>query len=135
MTIGEIARRSGFTVKALRFYDRRGLLPPAGRSAGRYRLYREVDLHRLEFIQHAKALGLSLDEIRELVASARENGRSMTRARLRRVLTERMAQTTHQIAALTRLLKELERRRRALARRAPSGQGYCTCLHESPRGR
>jgi len=39
MTIGEVARRSGFTIKALRFYERRGLLPPSGRSAGKYRLY------------------------------------------------------------------------------------------------
>jgi DNA-binding transcriptional MerR regulator len=37
--IGEAARRSGFTVKALRYYDRHGLLPPAARSAGGYRLY------------------------------------------------------------------------------------------------
>ncbi len=134
MTIGEVARRSGFTVKALRFYDRRGLLPPAGRSPARYRLYSEADLHRLEFIRHAKALGLTLDEICELVASARQDGRGLTRARLRRILGERITQTAHQIATLTRLRNELERRRRALARRAPRGRGYCACLGE-PRGR
>ena len=109
-------------------------MPASGRSPGQYRLYSEADLHRLEFVRHAKALGLTLDEIRELVASARKNGRGMTRVRLRRALTERIAQTTGQIATLARLRKELERRRRELTRRAPSGQGYCTCLHERPRG-
>src|SRR5262245_18584862 len=49
LTIGEVARRSGFSIKALRFYERRGLLPASGRSAGGFRLYSEADLHRLEF--------------------------------------------------------------------------------------
>lgn len=130
MTIGEVARRSGFTVKALRFYERRGLLPPSGRSPGGYRLYCEADLHRLEFIRQAKALGLALDAIRELVVSARMPQRGVTRSRLLRVLAERIAQTAGQIATLTRLQQELERRRRVVARRRGSGRGYCACLHE-----
>ena len=39
MTIGEVARRSGFTVKALRYYERCGLLPPSGRRPSGYRVY------------------------------------------------------------------------------------------------
>src|SRR5712691_2452344 len=109
MTIGEIALRSGFTIKALRFYERQGLLPPSGRRAGGYRLYQEADIHRLEFIRQAKALGLTLDAIRELVVSARKQHRGMTRSRLLRILAERLAQPTRQIATLTRLKQELER--------------------------
>jgi len=130
MTIGEVARRSGFTIKALRFYERQGLLPPSGRSPGGYRLYGESDLHRLEFIRQAKALGLPLAAIRELVVSARTQQRGLTRSRLLRTLAERIAQTARQIATLTRLRQELERRRRALARRRGSPRGYCTCLDE-----
>jgi len=137
MTIGEVARRSGFTIKALRFYERRGLLPPSGRSAGKYRLYCEADLHRLEFIRGANALGLALDAIRELVVAAREQPRGTARARLLRVLGQRITQIGRQISMLTRLQKELERRRRSVAhqqlRPASSPRGYCTCLHE-PRG-
>ena len=138
VTIGEVARRSGFTVKALRFYERRGLLPPARRRSSGYRLYGEADLHRLEFIRQAKALGLTLEAIRPLVAAAREPGRG-ARARLARMLDERIAQTARQITTLTRLRTTLGRRRAALAR-APHptpGQGYCTCLHGEvgPRGR
>lgn len=133
--IGEAARRSGFSVKALRFYERRGLLPPSGRLPGGYRLYGAADLHRLEFIRQAKALGLTLDAIRPLVAPAGAPDGMTTRARLRLVLEERIAQTAAQIATLTRLRRELERRRRALARRPPRTieDGRCTCLQ--PNGR
>jgi DNA-binding transcriptional MerR regulator len=135
MTIGKAARRSGFTVKALRFYGHQGLLPPTGRSPSGYRLYSEADLQRLEFIRQAKALGLDLAAIRELVVSARSQGRGMTRVRLLRLLAERITQTTRQIATLTRLQQELQRRRQGLARRRSAGRGYCACLHETARVR
>jgi DNA-binding transcriptional MerR regulator len=133
LTIGEVARRSGFTVKALRFYERRRLLPPSGRRPSGYRLYSEADLHRLEFIRQAKVLGLTLDAIRELVAAASEPGGAGARPRLLRMLDERIAQTAAQIGTLTRLRKELERRRRVLARPPgrDRGRGYCTCLQDS----
>lgn len=132
VTIGEVARRSGFTIKALRFYERRGLLPPSSRRPSGYRLYGEADLHRLEFIRQAKALGLTLDAIRPLVVAARAPGSADARGRLVRLLDERLAQTASQIATLSRLRKELRRRRAALARRPrrERGQGYCTCLQD-----
>jgi DNA-binding transcriptional MerR regulator len=101
MRIGQVARRSGFTVKALRFYEAMGLLPPSSRSAGGYRLYDEPDLHRLEFIRQAKTLGLALDEIRELVVSARSQSGGTTRARLGRLLAERIAQTRGNMDSLS----------------------------------
>jgi len=125
--IGEAARRAGFTVKTLRYYDLRGLLPPSARSSSGYRLYGDADLHRLEFIRQAKALGLALDEIRQLVDAARSRD-AATRPRLRRVLGEHIAHITHQIATLTRLRRELERRRRNLSRSRPGDAGYCSCL-------
>jgi MerR family transcriptional regulator, copper efflux regulator len=135
LTIGEAAHRSGFTVKALRFYDRRGLLPPSARRPNGYRLYGENDLRRLEFIRQAKALGLTLAAIRELVVVARQSNGADTRPRLLRMLDEHIAQTARQIAALTRLHRELERRRRGLTRRSPPshGRGYCTCLESHAR--
>jgi len=72
LTIGKAARRSGFSVRALRFYERQGLLPAAGRTPGGFRLYVEADLHRLDFIRQAKALGLTLEQIRQLIVAARE---------------------------------------------------------------
>src|SRR5206468_4714133 len=119
LTIGEVAQRSGFSIKALRFYESRRLLPPSGRSPSGYRLYSEGELHRLDFIRQAKALGLGLDQIRDLVSAARAQSCSMTRPRLLSVLDERIRQTARQIEALARLKKELERRRRGLARKPP----------------
>ena len=125
--IGAAARRAGLTVKALRYYDLQGLLPPSARSSSGYRLYDDVDLHRLEFIRQAKALGLALDEIRKLVEAARSQDVS-TRHRLRRVLAEHIAHIAHKITMLTRLQRELERHRRNLPRSRPGGPGYCSCL-------
>ena len=88
--IGETARRSGFTVKTLRYYDLHGLLPPAARGTNGYRLYDAADLHRLEFIRQAKTLGLALREIRPLVEAARAHD-AATRPRLRRVLDEHIS--------------------------------------------
>jgi DNA-binding transcriptional MerR regulator len=125
--IGEAARRSGFTVKALRYYDHHGLLPPAARSGSGYRLYGAADLHGLEFIRQAKALGLSLREISPLIEAARACAPS-TRAHLRGVLDAHIEQVTKQIVMLTRLRRDLERRRRGLRHaRSPKG-GYCACL-------
>ena len=130
MTIGDIARRSGFTIRTLRFYERRGLLAPAARRASGYRLYGEAELHRLAFIRQAKALGLTLAGIRPLVTGMGQRNGVGTRARLARVLGERIRQTTDQLEKLTELRTELQRRRRALARRAPGGRGHCTCLEK-----
>jgi DNA-binding transcriptional MerR regulator len=137
MTIGEVSRRSGFTVRTLRFYERRGVLPPTARRPSGYRLYGDVDLRRLAFIRQAKALGLTLDAIRELVVAARQLNGNRTRDRLLRMLDERISQTTQQIETLTGLRKELHRRRRALRLRPrPNrGRGYCTCLQKTPLAR
>ena len=75
LTVGEIARRSGFAESAVRYYERLGLLP-ATRTAGGQRRFERNTLRRLAFIRAARNVGLSLDEI----AAAR------MKARRRRVL-------------------------------------------------
>jgi DNA-binding transcriptional MerR regulator len=135
MRIGEAARRSGFSIRTLRFYDRRGLLAPASRSAAGYRLYADADLERLAFIRQAKALGLTLDAVRALVrAVATSNGSAPDRVRA--MLDERIAHVARQITTLTRLKDELARRRRRLRRpphRGDRKRGFCACLNGSHR--
>jgi MerR family transcriptional regulator, copper efflux regulator len=135
MTIGEVARRSGFTIRTLRFYERRGLLAPTARRASGYRLYGEMELHQLAFIRQAKTLGLTLAAIQPLVVATGAHGGAGTRDRLARVLGDRIRQTSDQLARLTDLRTELRRRRRALARRANGRRtrGYCSCLQKSAR--
>jgi DNA-binding transcriptional MerR regulator len=67
MQIGEIARRTSLTVDAIRFYEKRKLLPKADRSAGRFRLYTEGSVERLHFIRQMQGLGFSLREVEELI--------------------------------------------------------------------
>jgi MerR family Zn(II)-responsive transcriptional regulator of zntA len=68
MRIGELAVRFGLNPKTLRYYEEIGLLPRADRSDSGYRLYDEQDAERLGFIRRAKTLGLSLDEIRDILS-------------------------------------------------------------------
>ncbi len=67
MQIGEVAKRTSLTVDAIRFYEKRRLLPKAVRSAGRFRLYGASTVERLHFIQQMQGLGFSLREVGELI--------------------------------------------------------------------
>jgi DNA-binding transcriptional MerR regulator len=67
LRIGELASRAAMSVDAIRFYEKRGLLPKAQRSAGQFRVYSPRDLEHVRFIRQTQALGFSLREIRELV--------------------------------------------------------------------
>ncbi|HEU4407175.1 MAG TPA: MerR family transcriptional regulator [Polyangiaceae bacterium] len=67
LTIGELSRRTGIAVKTLRFYSDEGLLPPAGRTRGGYRLYGPADLARLDLIRTLREAGLPLATIRSVV--------------------------------------------------------------------
>ena len=68
LKVGEVARLTGLTVKTLHHYEEEGLAEPAGRSEAGYRLYGEEEVARLKFIKRAKLLGLTLEEIKELVS-------------------------------------------------------------------
>jgi len=70
LTIGELARDVGLNPPTIRYYEEIGLIPEAPRSESGYRLYSEEDARRLKFIQRAKMLSLSLEEIKEMVLSA-----------------------------------------------------------------
>lgn len=65
--VGEVSRRLGLNPQTLYFYERIGLMPSPKRTTGGYRLYDRADLERLSFITQAKALGVSLDDIKELL--------------------------------------------------------------------
>lgn len=67
MTIGQAARRTGLSPKAIRIYETKGLLQTADRTASGYRTYTNDDLAVLRFIRQAKALDLRLDEIRDVI--------------------------------------------------------------------
>ena len=78
LTVGEIARRSGFAESAIRYYEGLGLLS-AARTAGGQRRFERSTLRRLAFIRAARNVGLSLDEVAGALASL-PAGRTPTRA-------------------------------------------------------
>lgn len=67
MNIGQAAKRSGISAKMIRYYEEIGLLPAPKRSASGYRIYSEADIRSLSFIQHARELGFSSEQMKELL--------------------------------------------------------------------
>jgi MerR family copper efflux transcriptional regulator len=66
--IGEVAAQAGVSVDTVRYYERRQLLPRAARTAGRFRVFGPGAVERIRFIRQAQEIGLSLEEIKELLA-------------------------------------------------------------------
>ncbi len=69
-TIGNLARRVGYAVQTLRYFEQIGLMPEAPRTAGGQRRYGARELRRLLFIKHARELGFTLNAVRSLLALA-----------------------------------------------------------------
>lgn len=67
--VGELAKRTGLSVRTLHYYDEIGLLTPSHHSEAGYRLYTESDVVRLQQIKSLRSLGWSLDEVRECLKS------------------------------------------------------------------
>src|SRR6185503_12409451 len=84
LRIGDVARLVGTTPRTIRYYEEKGLLPPAeDRAAGQHRLYDEHDVARLrELLRMRNLLGVPLEELRELVAV--DDERAVLRSELRR---------------------------------------------------
>src|SRR6266851_2407976 len=109
MKIGELARRSGLATTALRYYENAGLLPESRRTASGYRAYDADALPRLAFIRAAQAVGLTVAEIREVIA-IRDAGAAPC-AHVLTLIQRRRAEVRSRI----RELQELERDLRLLA--------------------
>src|SRR3954470_25008057 len=69
-TVGDLARLTGVTVRALHHYDEIGLVRPSERTAAGYRLYSDADVHRLQQVLLFRELGLPLDELAEAIDGA-----------------------------------------------------------------
>lgn len=128
MRIGELAGELGLNARTIRYYESIGLLPEPERTGGNYRDYGKDDLERLRFIKAAQRLGLTLDEIREVLAFA-ERGEppcGFVRDRLRR----EVAAIDARIAELQTLRGELAdlEAKAALLPPTPPG-GYCPLVH------
>ncbi len=105
LSIGDVARRTGMATSALRFYEREGLLESSRSEGGQRRYHREV-LRRVAFVRVAQTVGLSLDEIRDALASLPQS-RTPTKADWARVSRGWRPRLDEQIANLERLRDKL----------------------------
>jgi DNA-binding transcriptional MerR regulator len=105
--IGDLARITGLSIKTIRYYERRGLLEQPPRTEGGYRLYGPEEVARLQFVQRAKLLGLTLEEIRELVELAARCNEGEIVPRLEEVLEAKLEETERKMAELAAFRQNL----------------------------
>ncbi len=119
MTIGELARRTGISAKAIRHYESIGLLPPPLRQANGYRRYRMADVNRLLLLRRIRLLGVSLAEAKPLLVDASDARCADVRRELLALVDERLAAIDREMAELRAFRGEVEDYQRALAACCP----------------
>ena len=130
LTISQLARRSGVPATTLRYYEKVGVLPAATRSEAGYRQYDQAAVARIAFVQRAKALGIELDDLADLVRLWDGDECAPVQERLRAMVHEQRTATRQRLAELTQLASNLS------AVGASIGGGgcgpHCACLQPVP---
>ncbi len=106
LTIGQLARRTGLSVSAIRFYETKGLVRPL-RTSGAQRRFARADIRRLSFALIAQQLGLSLEEIAQALAGL-PDGRAPSRQDWARISGKVRAALDHKIMLLERTRENLD---------------------------
>jgi MerR family mercuric resistance operon transcriptional regulator len=112
-TIGRLAQAAGVNVETVRYYQRRRLLPVPARRVRGFRYYGGETLERLRFVRRAQAVGLSLEEIRQLLGLDRRRACGTTRALAAQrlaVIEAKLRDLTILRDALTALVQECDER-------------------------
>lgn len=127
---GEVAGAANVNIETLRYYERRGVIPPPRRSGTNYRKYPAETVSRVRFIKHAQDLGFTLDEIKDLLSLRATHGARANQVRSR---------AAAKIADIDRRIEALQRMRAALAHLVEECTGAgpasgCTILHAIERG-
>ncbi|MEA2079461.1 MAG: MerR family transcriptional regulator [Pseudomonadota bacterium] len=133
LTVTELARRSGTTPHAVRYYTRRGLLRPERNPDNGYRLYKYREVAWLRFIRQAKRLGYTLNEIREIMHDS-EQGKSPC-PRVREILLQRIDENRQQLEELMALQTRMEQALEqwaAMPDGVPDGISVCHLIESFP---
>ena len=107
LTIGRLSKASGCKVPTIRYYEQIGLMPAPARSEGNQRLYERSHLERLTFIRHARDLGFTLDDIRDLLLLSEHPEAPCDRAD--EIARRHLVSVRDRMARLGQLATELER--------------------------
>ena len=106
LQIGQVAARAGVSVDTVRYYERHKLLERAPRSSGGFRLFTAEAVERIRFIKQAQDIGLSLDEIKELLTS---NGGAAQCQRVHDLLKAKLSELDARMQAMREFRRTLTR--------------------------
>jgi Cd(II)/Pb(II)-responsive transcriptional regulator len=120
MKIGQLAAATGTPVETIRYYEREGLLPEAGRTDANYRVYGPAHVDRLAFIRHCRCLDMTLEEIRALLRVKDEPQADCAAADA--LLDAHIQHVTERIQQLRVLEKELRALRASCAHAGTAGE-------------
>lgn len=132
MLAGDVAKQLGIGVQTLHYYEREGLIPRPPRTEGGYRVYSAELVERVSFIRKAQALGLPLDEIKEVLRLAAHG--ACPCGRVQRVLEEKLAEIDHRLRELRSFRRDLA----ALVERSGEFRAHsddariCAIVEEAP---
>lgn len=104
--VSDVARRLGLNPQTLYFYERIGLIPAPDRNESGYRIFSDQDIARLSLIERAKTLGLTLDEIKEILLL--QAGETLTCSEIHQRLLKKLEQIEVKISQLQALKAELQ---------------------------
>ena len=105
LQIGEVAKRAGVSIDTLRYYEKVRLLPRPARTSGGFRLFAPEHIERVRFIKQAQELGLTLDEIKGLLAT----GGAEECRRVRDLLTKKIGELDGKMTAMKDFRRTLAR--------------------------
>ena len=131
LQIGEVAEQVGLSLRTVRYYEEVGLVSPSARSEGGFRLYSEADVSKLALVKRMKPLGLTLEEMGELVTLIEDGSRgdALEDADLRRVVEGLREYATRGDSAIERFDRDLTQARQ-LRVRIGEQLGRCELLLE-----
>jgi len=134
LTIRELAKKTGVSSKALRYWESRGLLPKPGRTHTSYRVYPVSVVRKVQFIRKAKSIGFTLSEILSIFEITMQRGPPCEAVDA--WASRKLEALDHQIALLTRLRSQLQRHRRRWRGRLPcpplQPNEICCLIEELP---
>ena len=131
LRIGQLAKLTGLTSKTIRYYELLNLLPEPRRTEAGYRLYSETDVQRLEFIKKAKRIGLSLEDIRDILTLHAANQTPCVHVLA--LLDQKLAYLDALLGALQEFREDLSRLRHESAKRLdslPEGAAICSIVEQ-----
>lgn len=127
LLIGELAKTTGVTVDTLRFYEKNGLIEPKGRSESGYRLYDQNNIEQVKFVLNAKQLGLSLEEIKELL-DIRLEATQHSCAEVKAITSAKLTVIDEKIAELTKIRTALKKINDACCGHNDDNASHCSIL-------